>query len=96
MVLDSKKWDSGRWDGWEIILGFIPLFFATSGRTKRREHYFCLFVVFSIFGRSRKKTKTKSKSMFSALLQEIDSGTILSGTASKSECHNIGSSHHKL
>ena len=32
----------GRWDGWEILLGLIPFFFATFGRTKRRKHYFCL------------------------------------------------------
>ena len=28
LILDSKKWDSDRWDGLEIILGSIPLFFS--------------------------------------------------------------------
>ena len=28
-----------RWDGWEIVLGLIPLFFATSDLTKPQKHY---------------------------------------------------------
>ena len=27
VVRDSCLWDSGRWDGWELILGLIPPFF---------------------------------------------------------------------
>ena len=27
VVRDSCLWDSGRWEGWEIILGLIPHFF---------------------------------------------------------------------
>ena len=35
---DSCLWDSGRWDGWEIIIGLISLFFATSDLTKHQKH----------------------------------------------------------
>ena len=34
----------------------------------------------------------QEKSIISSLLQAINSGTILSGTTSKSYCHNIGNS----
>ena len=36
-VLDSCLWDSGRWDGWEIILGLIPPFFRDIWSYKTSE-----------------------------------------------------------
>jgi hypothetical protein len=48
MVLDSKKWDSDRWDGWEIILGSIPHFFRGIWSNKTSQTLF-LAVMFSIF-----------------------------------------------
>ena len=85
LVLDSKKWDSDRWDGWEIILGFIPPFFPDPGPAKRREHYFVcyflniVFVIFSILSQIQNGTS----------LRKINSGSTTPGTASKSQCHNI-------
>ena len=60
-----------------IILGWIPPLFRDIWSHKTSKTLF-LFVIFSRLGRSRKKA------MFFSLLQAIDSGTILSGTASKS------------
>ena len=47
VVCDEQKWDSGRWDGWQIILGLIPPFFRDSWSHKTSEKLF-LFVIFSI------------------------------------------------
>ena len=47
MVLDSIKWDSGRWDGWGIILGWIPSFFRDIWSNKTSETL-VVFVIFSI------------------------------------------------
>ena len=46
--------DSGRWDGWGIIIGWIPLFFRDIWSHRTSETFF-LFVIFSILGRSRNK-----------------------------------------
>ena len=54
MVRDSCLWDSGRWDGWGIILGLTSSFFRDIWSHKTSETLF-LFVIFSILGRSRKK-----------------------------------------
>ena len=43
-----KKWDSGRWDGWGIILGFISPFFGDIWSHKTSETLF-LVVIFSIW-----------------------------------------------
>ena len=57
LVLDSKKWDSDRWDGWEIILGSIPLFFSRHLVEQNVPNiiFVCyvlniVFVIFSILG----------------------------------------------
>ena len=47
MVRDSCLWDSGRWDGWEIILGWIPFFFRDNWSNETSETL-VLFVIFSI------------------------------------------------
>ena len=65
MVWDSCLWDSGRWDGWGIILGLIPLFFATSGLTKRRKHYFvCYFLNIGLGSKKVNDLLTSPKNQF--------------------------------
>ena len=76
-VWGLKKWDSGRWDGWGIILGFIPPFFGDIWSRITSETLF-LVVIFSILDLGRKK------SMVSPSVRKINSGTILFETASKS------------
>ena len=65
------------------------LLFATSGPTKRRKHYLCLLF-------SQYWTWVDKKSMLSALLRKINSGTTTPGTASKNQCHNFGTFRLKL
>ena len=74
VVRDSCLWDSGRWEGWEIILELIPPpFFRDIWSHKTSETLF-LFVIFSIF----------LEMQISALLRKLNSGTTTPGTASKS------------
>ena len=56
-----KKWDSGRWDGWGIILGFIPPFFGDIWSHITSETLF-LVVIFSILDFS--KTTQWSRHLF--------------------------------
>ena len=86
MVLDSKKWDSDRWDGWEIILGSIPPFFRDIWSNKTSQTSF-VAVIFSIF-----------RLLFSQYWRQVpiplsfrkkNSGTTTAGTASKIQYLNI-------
>ena len=76
VVLDSKKWDSDRWDGWGIILGSIPHFFRDVWSRQTSETLF-LVVIFSILDLGRKN------SMVSPSVRKNNSGTTTPGTASK-------------
>ena len=70
-------------------MGLIPPYYRDIWSHKTSETLF--FLLFS-----QCRTGVQEKSMISSLLQAINFGTILSGTASKSWCHNIGTSRHEL
>ena len=86
MVLDSKKWDSDRWDGSEIILGSIPPFFRGIWSNKTSQTSF-LAVIFSIF---RLLFSQYWRQVPNALsFRKINSGSTTAGTASKIQYLNI-------
>ena len=61
-----KKWDSDRWDGWGIILGFISPFFRDIWSHKTSETLF-LFVIVSILDLVQQKVNglgTSPKNQF--------------------------------
>ena len=77
VVRDSCLWDSGRWEWWGIILELIPPYYRDIWPYKTSETL--IFFLFSQYWGG-----VQEKSMISSLLQAINSGTILSETASKS------------
>ena len=80
IVLDACLWDSGKWDGWEMVLDSSPQIIGPYGLSKLGQHYFSGY--FSIYLLWR--AGVQEKSMISPLLQTINSGTIVSETTSKS------------
>ena len=80
VVQDSCLWDSGRWDGWEIILGLIS-FFSRHLVAQNVGNIICVcyflnivFAIFSILSQIQNGTS----------FRKINSGTTTPGTASKS------------
>ena len=80
IVLDACLWDSGKWDGWEMVLDSSPQIIGPCRLTKLGKHDFSVY--FSIYLLWR--AGVQEKSMISPLLQTINSGTILFETASNS------------
>ena len=54
VVRDSCLWDSGRWEWWEIILGWIPVKFSRH-LTLQNLRNMNFLVISSILGRSQRK-----------------------------------------
>ena len=81
-----EKWDSGRWDGWGIILGLISPFFGDIWSHITSETLL-LVVIFSILRLlfSQECVKSKTELPF----EKNNSGTTTAGTASKIQYLNI-------
>ena len=92
VVWQLRLWDSGRWDGWAMVLGlafpnWLPICLCTFGK------HHSLWFLLSLW---RVAFRQKSKSMISPLLQTINSRAIWFEIASNSQCRWIVTSHHKL